>query len=329
MGDRSVREFLGGRRRGARQGAGRFAAAPAHRDAGKAADRLGDEEPQARSRHQPEDRRHRPGRGGGYHSLRRRSDRRHRFGQRGGDHRRIGAGHPRGGRRPLGGHRWHAGAVRLDSRADHGRAGFDLPRPHDPAGRGRRAPEDAERDRAQHPAGRHDDHLRVRHGDDPELRELRRRHDPHCRRGGAVRHPHSDHDRCAAFGHRHRRNGPSRALQRAGAVGPGGRGGGRCRHAAARQDRHHHARQSAGDRVQAVARRERAGIGGRRPARFALRRDARRALHRRARQGEVRHQRPRPGRVAGQIHSVHGAEPHERGRGGRARGCARGRWTRS
>ena len=37
------------------------------------------------------------------------------------------------------------------------------------AGRGRRAPEDAERDRAQHPARRHDHHLRLRHGDDPEL----------------------------------------------------------------------------------------------------------------------------------------------------------------
>ena len=57
-------------------------------------------------------------------------------------------------RRPLGRHRRHAGAVRLDHRAHHRGAGLDLPRPHDRAGRRRRAPEDAERDRAQHPARR-------------------------------------------------------------------------------------------------------------------------------------------------------------------------------
>ena len=104
-------------------------------------------------------------------------DRRHRLGQRGGDHRRIRAGHPRVRRRPLGGHRRHAGAVRLDPRAHHRGARLDLPRPHDQAGRGRRAAEDAERDRAQHPAGRPDHHLRVRDGDDPELRRLCRRLD--------------------------------------------------------------------------------------------------------------------------------------------------------
>ena len=48
--------------------------------------------------------------------------------------------------------------------------GLDLPRPHDRAGRRRRAAEDAERDRAQHPARRPDDHLRDRGRDDPELR---------------------------------------------------------------------------------------------------------------------------------------------------------------
>ncbi len=50
---------------------------------------------------------------------RRRGDRGHRLGQRGGDHRRIGAGHPRIGRRPLGGHRRHPGALRLDQGAHH------------------------------------------------------------------------------------------------------------------------------------------------------------------------------------------------------------------
>ena len=40
--------------------------------------------------------------------------------------------------------------------------GRDLPRPHDRAGRGRQAPEDAERDRARHPARGADDHLPAR-----------------------------------------------------------------------------------------------------------------------------------------------------------------------
>ena len=175
----------------------------------------------------------------------------HRLGQRGGDHRRIRAGHPRVRRRPLGGDRRHAGALRLDQGAHHGGAGLDLPRPHDPAGRGRRAAEDAERDRAQHPAGRPDHHLRVRHRDDPELRGLCGRHHLGRRPGGAVRDADPDHHRRAAVGDRHRRHGPAGALQRAGHVGPRGRGGGRRRHAAARQDRHHHARQPPGDRVQA------------------------------------------------------------------------------
>ena len=37
-----------------------------------------------------------------------------------GDHRRVGAGHPRVRRRPLGGHRRHPRAVRRDRRAHHG-----------------------------------------------------------------------------------------------------------------------------------------------------------------------------------------------------------------
>ena len=68
----------------------------------------------ARARHRAEGRRHRAGRGRRHHPVRRRGDRGHRFGQRGGDHRRIRAGHPRVRRRPLGGDRRHAGAVRLD-----------------------------------------------------------------------------------------------------------------------------------------------------------------------------------------------------------------------
>ena len=94
---------------------------------------------------------------------------------------------------------------------------------------------------------------------------------------GAVRDPDPDHHRRAVVGDRHRRHGSPGALQRAGDVGPRGRGGGRRRYAPARQDRHHHARQPAGDRVQAGARRHRAGTGGCRAARLARRRDAGRA----------------------------------------------------
>ena len=61
-----------------------------------------------------------------------------------------------------------------------------------------------------------------------------------------------DHDRRAAVGDRHRRHGPPGALQRAGDVRPRGRGRRRRRYAPARQDRHHHARQPPGDRVQAA-----------------------------------------------------------------------------
>ena len=172
----AVRQLRRSDRRGPRQGAGRLAAAAAHRDAGQAADRRRPQELQARARHQPEGRRRRAGRGRRHDPVRRRGHRRHRLGQRGGDHRRIRAGHPRVRRRPLGGHRRHAGAVRLDPRAHHRGAGLDLPRSHDQAGRRRRAAEDAERDRAQHPADRPDHHLRVRDRDDPELRDLCRRH---------------------------------------------------------------------------------------------------------------------------------------------------------
>ena len=44
--------------------------------------------------------------------------------------------------------------VRRDRRADHRAAGRDVHRPDDRLGRGNLSPEDAERDRAQHPAGR-------------------------------------------------------------------------------------------------------------------------------------------------------------------------------
>ena len=119
---RAVRQLLGGRGRGPRQGAGRLAAAHAHRDAGQAAERGKLQGLQARPGHQPEGRRRRAGRGRRHDPLGRRGDRGHRLGQRGGHHRRVGARHPRVRRRPLGGHRRHAGALRLDPRAHHGGA---------------------------------------------------------------------------------------------------------------------------------------------------------------------------------------------------------------
>ena len=58
---------------------------------------------------------------------------------------------------------------------------------------------------------------------------------------------------------------------------PVGRGGGRRQHAAARQDRHDHARQPAGGRVRADARRDAGAARRSRAARVAGRRNARRA----------------------------------------------------
>ena len=196
------------------------------------------------------------------------------------------------GRRPVGRHRRHACGLGLAQGAHHGGARLDFPRPHDRLGRGRRAPEDAERDRAQHPARRHDHYLRLCHGDHPELCGLRWRNDLCCRSRGAVRDAHSHHHRRATVGDRHCRHGPAGALQRARHVGPRGRGRRRRRYAAARQDRHHHAWQPAGGRVQACLRRERAGAGRRGAARLACRRDAGGTLHRRARQREIRHSWP-------------------------------------
>ena len=256
----------------------------------------------------------RPGRGRRPHPERRRGDRRRRLGQRGGDHRRVGAGDPRKRRRPFGGHRRNAGDLRLDQGADHRGTRLDVPRPDDRSRRGRAAAEDAERDRAQHPARRHDDHLRLRRRQHSQLRVLCRGHTRRARARGAVRDPDPDDHRRAALGDRHRRHGSSRSLQRARDVRPVGRGGGRRRYPASRQDRHDHPRQPAGRGVHPAA--GRIGARARRcgAARLALRRNAGRPLDRRPRQGEVRHPRPRDGADARPFHPVHGAEPHQRHR---------------
>ena len=82
------------------------------------------------------------------------------------------ARHPRDRRRSLGRHRRHAGPLGLDQGADHVEPRRDVPRPNDRAGRGRGAAEDAERDRAHDPAGRHDDNLPARR--DGDARDVRR-----------------------------------------------------------------------------------------------------------------------------------------------------------
>ena len=79
--------------------------------------------------------------------------------------------------------------------------------------------------------------------------------DPGADRAAGL--PDSDDDRRADLGDRHRRHGSAGPAQRAGDVRPIGRSRRRRRHAAARQDRHDHARQPAGDRVPSGARRQR------------------------------------------------------------------------
>ena len=141
------------------------------------------------------------------------------------------------------GHGRHARAVGPDRGRDHAGAGQELPRPHDRAGRGRRAPQDAERDRAQHPARRPHDRVPRRRGDAAAVRRVRAhgRLDRDADRAAGRADP--DDDRRAPVGDRDRRHGQARAPQRARAVRAGGRGVRRRRRAAARQDRHDHARQ--------------------------------------------------------------------------------------
>ena len=155
-----------------------------------------------------------------------RDHRGNRIGRRVGDDRRVGPGDPRGGRRPQLGHGWHAGALRPDRDPRDRRSRRDVPRPHDPARRGRDPSAHAERDRTVDPARRPVDRVRgglCRAPADGALREHRR----HARRPrGPVRRADPDHDRRPPVGDRHRRHEPAGAQERARHVGTCRRGGG-------------------------------------------------------------------------------------------------------
>ena len=131
---------------------------------------------------------------------------------------------------------------------DDREAGRVLPRPHDRARRGRSPPEDAERDRARHPARGAHDHLPDRSRDAAAVRDLLRR--------AAV--DASSSSRCSSASSRRRSAallsaigiaGMDRLVQR-NVLALSGRAveaAGDCDDAPARQDGHDHARQPSGD----------------------------------------------------------------------------------
>ena len=84
---------------------------------------------------------------------------------------------------------------------------------------GAAATEDAERDRAEHPARRADDHLHARGGRRcSRWRSTRRHRRPWSILVALLVGADPDHDRRAAVGDRHRRHGPAGPAQRAGRV---------------------------------------------------------------------------------------------------------------
>ena len=170
------------------------------------------------------------------------------------------------------GHRRHEGALRPDRRADHPEARRELHRPDDRPGRGRQPAEDAERDRAEHPARRADDHLPARGGDAAAAGDLLQgacRPPPRTARrstGNGVTGivlvsllvcliPTTIGALLSAIGIA----GMDRLVQRnvLAMSRPRGRGGRRRQHAAAGQDRHDHPGQPAGQRVPPGRRRRR------------------------------------------------------------------------
>ena len=165
--DGRLREHGRGVRRGPRPRPGRHAARDAQGDDRDDAGRHDATPPPSCAR------RHRRRRRRRGDPRRRHRDRGHRDGRRVGDHRRVRAGDPRVRRRSQRRHRRHARDLRPDRRRDHAGARQVVPRPHDRARRGRRAAQDAERDRAQHPARRPDADLHDRRRDAAPVRPVR------------------------------------------------------------------------------------------------------------------------------------------------------------
>ena len=138
----------------------------------------------------------------------------------------------------------------------------------------------AERDRAVDPARDDDDRVPAQRRDAVAVLALRRyrggsglgRHGDRARCAAGV--PDPDDDRRVAVGDRHRRHGPDGPRERDRDLGPRGRSRWRRRRAAARQDRHDHARRPARDGVSSGAAHRCSRARRRRAARVARRRDA-------------------------------------------------------
>ena len=209
-------------------------------------------------------------RGGRGHPGGRRGHGRCGVGRRECHHGRVGPRHPRIGRRFLLGHRWHTGSVGLDHRAGLRQSGRHLPRSHDLDGRGSEAPENAERNRPDHPVGRAHPGISGGHRDPPALLALQRadrkarctHHDYGA--GGPVGMPDSDHDRRAPVRHRRRGHEPHDAGERDRDLGSCGRGRRRRRYIIAGQDRNHHLGKPAGVGLLPGAAGDRRGARGRR-----------------------------------------------------------------
>ncbi len=315
-----LRQPRRGARGGPRQGPGRLPSCDAHRDGRPAARR------RREARVRAGQGRRGGGRGGRADPRRRHRDRGHRVRGRVRDHRRVRPGRARVRRRPqrgTGGTRVLSDRIVVEITQEPGQ---ELPRPDDRARGGRRAAQDPERDRARHPPRGPHDRVPGGGGQPAPVRRVRvhRGVDRHADRAAGLADPH--HDRRAAVGDRHRRDGPPGAPQRAGAVRARGRGLRRRRRAAAGQDRHDHARQPRGHRADPDAGRDRgrARRGG--SVRLPGRRDARGSLDRGAGQA-VRHPRARAGPAHHPLRALQRPDAHER-RGSRRLEPAQGRRRR-
>ena len=140
-----------------------------------------------------------------------------------------------------------------------GQSGRDLPRPHDRHGGSGQAPEDPQRDCADHPAGGADTCIPYGHRDPSSVLALQRGRSScgyadrgYCAdRAAGLPDPH--HHRRAALGHRNSRHGPHDGKKCHCHIGAGGGSGRRRGRAAAGQDRHHHPGQPPGGRFRSGA----------------------------------------------------------------------------